>query len=71
MTGANMTKFSVPQMSCGHCKSSIEKAVASVDADAIVEVDLANRKVSVRSDANTEMLIEAMKAAGYEAHDLS
>ncbi|MBV1897656.1 MAG: cation transporter, partial [Rhodobacteraceae bacterium] len=34
MTGANMTKFSVPQMSCGHCKSSIEKAVASVDADA-------------------------------------
>lgn len=66
-----MTKFSVPQMSCGHCKSSIEKAVASVDADAIVEVDLANRKVSVRSDANTEMLIEAMKAAGYEAHDLS
>lgn len=66
-----MTKFSVPQMSCGHCKSSIEKAVASVDADAVVEVDLTNREVSVQSSSNTEMLIEAMKSAGYEAHDLS
>lgn len=66
-----MTKFSVPQMSCGHCKSSIEKAVASVDADAVVEVDLTTREVSVQSGSNTEMLIEAMKSAGYEAHDLS
>ncbi|MCX7561490.1 heavy-metal-associated domain-containing protein [Sulfitobacter sp. F26204] len=66
-----MTRFSVPQMTCGHCKSSIEKAVASVDADAVVEVDLTTREVSVRSDANTEMLIEAMKSAGYDAHFLS
>ena len=66
-----MTKFSVPQMSCGHCKSSIEKAVASVDADAVVEVDLTTREVSVRSASNTEMLIEAMKSAGYDAHFLS
>ncbi|MBM1764544.1 cation transporter [Sulfitobacter geojensis] len=61
----------MPQMSCGHCKSSIEKGVASVDADAVVDVDLTSREVSVRRVSNTEMLIEAMKSAGYEAHVLS
>tara|TARA_R110002124_G_scaffold287294_1_gene472348 strand:+ start:8128 stop:8328 length:201 start_codon:yes stop_codon:yes gene_type:complete len=65
-----MTKFSVPQMSCGHCKSSIEKAVASVDADARVEVDLSSREVTVQSNAGTETLIAAMKSEGFEAHHL-
>ena len=35
-----MLKLSVPKMSCGHCASTIEKAVKSVDPGAKIAVDL-------------------------------
>ncbi len=62
-----MTKLMVPEMSCGHCKAAIEKAVAGVDADARVSVDLENRTVSIESAAADAALIDALKAGGYEA----
>ncbi len=62
-----MTKLNVPDMSCGHCKVAIEKAVAGVDADARVSVDLENRTVSIESAAADAALIDALKAGGYEA----
>ena len=54
-------------MSCGHCKAAIEKAVADVDADARVSVDLENRTVSIESSIADAALIDALKAGGYEA----
>lgn len=63
-----MTKLSVPKMSCGHCKASVEKAVAAVDAAASVSVDLSNRTVEVNSTANVADLIASLKAEGYEAN---
>jgi copper chaperone len=62
-----MTKLNVPEMSCGHCKATIEKAVAGVDADARVSVDLENRTVSIESAIADATLIDALKAEGYEA----
>jgi len=62
-----MTKLNVPDMSCGHCKAAIEKAVAGVDANANVSVDLDNRTVSITSTINDAALIDALKAEGYEA----
>ncbi len=62
-----MTKLNVPEMSCGHCKAAIEKAVAGVDADARVSVDLENRTVSIESAIADAALIDALKAGGYEA----
>ena len=62
-----MTKLNVPEMSCGHCKVAIEKAVAGVDADARVSVDLENRTVSIESSIADAALIDALKAGGYEA----
>ncbi len=62
-----MTKLKVPEMSCGHCKATIEKAVADVDADARVSVDLENRTVSIESSIADAALIDALKAGGYEA----
>ena len=63
-----MTKFSVPQMSCGHCKSAIEKAIKEVDGDAKVVFDMAKREVTVSSDAGNDALVTSMKEGGYEAH---
>ena len=54
-------------MSCGHCKAAVEKAVAGVDADARVDVDLENRTVSIDSAVTDTALIDALKAGGYEA----
>jgi len=62
-----MTKLSIPEMSCGHCKASIEKAVASVDASAEVSIDLDNRTVSIKSGAAEAELISAIKEGGYES----
>jgi len=62
-----MTKLNVPGMSCGHCKATIEKAVAGVDASARVSVDLENRTVSIESAITDAALIDALKAGGYES----
>ena len=62
-----MTTFKVPEMSCGHCKAAIEKAVADVDAAAVVAVDLDSRTVKIDSSADTGALQAAIKTAGYES----
>ena len=40
----------VPGISCGHCKSSIEGAVASIDGVARVELSVIKRTVDVEYD---------------------
>ncbi len=62
-----MTKLNVPEMSCGHCKAVIEKAVTEIDANARISVDLENRTVSIESSVADAALIDALKAGGYEA----
>lgn len=62
-----MTVLNVPDMSCGHCKAAVERAVASVDATATVAVDLERRTVDIRSSADLATLLAALKGEGYEA----
>lgn len=62
-----MKEFHVPDMSCGHCKATIEKALLTVDPDAGVEVDLEARRVKIAGNRSTDELLAAMKSAGYEA----
>ena len=62
-----MITLNVPDMSCGHCKATVEKAVADVDASAKVAVDLSTRKVEITSSAAQAALLDALKAAGYPA----
>lgn len=62
-----MTKLSIPKMSCGHCKANVEKAVADVDANAKVSVDLENRTVSIVSTLDEAALISAIKEGGFES----
>lgn len=62
-----MTKYSIPNMTCGHCKASVEKAVASVDPSAKVAVDLTTRNAEIVSTSTPAALMAALKQAGYEA----
>ncbi|MGC1261520.1 MAG: heavy-metal-associated domain-containing protein, partial [Jannaschia helgolandensis] len=38
-------RLNVENMTCGHCRASVEKAIASVDPAASVTVDLPGRTV--------------------------
>lgn len=60
------TTFVVDDMTCGHCVSTITKALASLDNQAKVNVDLGTRRVEVTStEAGDAQLQEAIKEAGY------
>lgn len=61
-----MLTYRVDDMTCGHCASTITKAVRSADAGARVEVDLAQHLVRIEpSEASAEELREAIAEAGY------
>lgn len=63
-----MIAFEVNDMTCGHCVSTITKALKATDKDAKVEIDLAARRVQVQSSsADAEELADAIKDAGYNA----
>ena len=57
-------------MSCGHCASTIEKAVKSVDPAAKVAVDLSSSTVSVDTNADENAIKEVIKTAGYDNEKL-
>ena len=59
--------LSIPDMSCGHCKAAVTKAIETVDPEAIVEIDLERRRASVSSAAGRDKLIAALSDAGYAA----
>ena len=60
-------KFTVPEMSCGHCTAAIEKAVAEADAAAKVACDLDSKLVTIDSALSAESLKAVLLDAGYEA----
>lgn len=60
-----MLKFTVPDMSCGHCVGTIPKAVKSVDSDATVAVDLTAKTVTIETGEEAASISKAIEAAGY------
>lgn len=55
-----MITFEVNDMTCGHCVSTITKALKATDKDAKVAIDLASHRVQVEPAS-----AEAIKDAGY------
>jgi len=62
-----MTKFTVPEMSCGHCTAAIEKEIKGADQAAQVSCDLSDHSVAVQSALGNDAILAAIKEAGYEA----
>jgi copper chaperone len=60
-----MQHYRVPDMTCGHCSSTIEKAVKAIDPNALVSIDLARRQVSVQTSAEAARIADAIRHAGY------
>jgi len=65
--------LSVPDISCGHCKSSIEGAVGPMDGVAKAEVSISERTVDVEYDPETvelDAIVTAIDDQGYEVAGL-
>jgi copper chaperone len=61
-----MIAFEVNDMTCGHCVSTITKALKATDRNAKVQIELATHRVQVEPvSADAEELAEAIKDAGY------
>jgi copper chaperone len=63
------TTLTVPDISCNHCKDTIEGAVGQLEGIETVQVDVAQRTVAVAFD-ETEIslpqIVATIDEAGYE-----
>ena len=62
-----MTTLSIPEMSCGHCKATVEQTIKALDPAAALAFDMAARTVAVDGTAAVAAMQTALKAAGYAA----
>jgi copper chaperone len=60
-----MHQFHVPDMTCGHCASTITKALRTEDRAAKVEISLGEHLVKVESKLSAEELGQCIVDAGY------
>ncbi len=61
-----MNTFEVKDMTCGHCVSTITKAVKALDPDARVQIDLATHRVGIESsDTSAARWSDVITQAGY------
>lgn len=64
--------FSVPDMSCGHCKATVEKALLKVDGVERASVDLETKTVSVEhaDSVSVDTLRGAVTESGYSVAEV-
>ncbi|MBU3701810.1 MAG: heavy-metal-associated domain-containing protein [Acidimicrobiia bacterium] len=58
--------YSVPAISCGHCKSAIESEVAPLAGVESAVVDIDARTLTVIGDVSEDAVRAAVDEAGYE-----
>ena len=64
----NTTTLNVPDISCGHCKMSIEGAVSELSGIERVEVSIDDKTVDVAygDEVSLDTIIEAIEEQGYD-----
>lgn len=60
-----MIEFKVDDMTCGHCAGVITKAVAAVDANAKVAIDIPSHRVRIDGSTRQQAIQDAISEAGY------
>lgn len=62
-----MKTFHIPDMSCGHCKATVEKTILALDPEARIEFDMTARRISLDTRAEADKVQAALAIAGYPA----
>lgn len=65
LNSQNGIVLKIEGMTCGHCKSSVEKALLKVPGVTQAEVDLAHKQAVVIGTADRSSLAKAIDEAGY------
>lgn len=60
-----MHRFTLPDMSCGHCVAAITEALKAADAQARVDINREARTAEVDSALPREALVAVLTEAGY------
>lgn len=68
VSGNGLT-FTVPNMTCEHCKSKIDRTLRSLEGVEEVKIDLDVKLVEVIGNSSTEKIISAIEKAGYTVAD--
>jgi Cu2+-exporting ATPase len=68
--GLRQTDLSVPDVHCGACIRTVEKALGALDGVTWARVNLSTKRVTIkwRADAAPPPFIETLRNVGYEAH---
>jgi copper chaperone len=63
------TVFSVPAMTCGHCKQAVTTEVGKLAGVSSIDIDLDTKKVTVTSSEPLSWsdVVSAVDEAGFEA----
>jgi len=64
-----MTKLSIPDMNCGHCKASVEAALSPLATH--IAVDLPARQVSFDGATDIQAILSALGEIGFPAQVLA
>jgi len=60
-----MIEFTVADMTCGHCESTIRRVVKEIDAASRCDVDLAGKRVRIESARDPQAFRAAIEEAGF------
>lgn len=63
--------YSVPGISCGHCKAAIEGELAKLPDAGTVAVDIDAKTVTIDGPASDDAVRAAIDEAGYEVATVS
>jgi copper chaperone len=60
-----MYEFDIQNMTCGHCRRTVETAVKTADPGAVATIDLATGKAMVETSIDPAFIAKAIEDAGY------
>lgn len=59
-----MYEFDIQNMTCGHCKGTVERAIMAADPAAVSTVDLASKTATVETALDPAVIGQAIEDAG-------
>jgi copper chaperone len=62
-----MTTFKIPDMSCGHCKATVEATIQALDPEARIAFDMEARRITLDSRCKAANVQAALARVGYPA----
>ncbi|MDR0808080.1 MAG: heavy-metal-associated domain-containing protein [Gemmobacter sp.] len=63
--------LSIPDMSCGHCRASIEAALKPLSGIAAVRFDAEARTATVEGSASADEIVKVLDSIGFPASPLA